>query len=189
MFNADQIEGLPEGREAAAPALPVTGAALDASLEGFYGALGMDLRHGGDRAFYSPLGDYVQMPPVAAFHTTGDYYGTLGHEAIHWTGGAGRLNRIALIPAARAEYAFEELVAEIGSCFLAAEIGGVPDLENSAAYVASWLTALKGDRKFVLKAASEASVAVGWALKRAGRVVEAEEDEPEDEAPVLAQAA
>ncbi len=181
VFNAEQIDGLREGRGAAA-APKDNGARAIAEREAIFGALGMDLRIGGDRAYYHLLLDYVQMPAVAQFVSADAYYGTLAHETIHWTGAAGRLGRHAKTPESRAAYAYEELVAEIGACFLTSQIGGDFDLANSAAYISGWLKALQSDRKFVFKAASEASAAVEMILRKAGRLGQEAADAPDEEA-------
>lgn len=108
------------------------------------------IHYGGDRAYYSPTGDYVQMPRREAFFTAEDYYSTLGHELSHATGAASRLNRPMDSLYANAEsYALEELRAEIASTYFCAELGvniSEKALESHQAYVASWLKAIKTGR-------------------------------------------
>ncbi|WP_242601712.1 zincin-like metallopeptidase domain-containing protein, partial [Thalassovita autumnalis] len=89
------------------------------------------------------------------------------HKA-HWTGSEKRLERIKKF-ANREAYAFEELVAEIGACFLGAQIGVAPEFDQSAAYVEGWLKALKEDKRAVFRAASEAQKATDFALQAAGQ--------------------
>lgn len=101
------------------------------------------------------------MPPIATFFSAAKYYGTLGHEITHWSGGEKRLDRIKKFND-RTAYAFEELVAEIGACILAVKLGIEPDFDQSAAYVDSWLKALKDDKNLIFKAASEAQKAVDY---------------------------
>jgi antirestriction protein ArdC len=91
---------------------------------------------------------------------------------IHWTGSEKRLERIKKL-ANREAYAFEELVAEIGACFLGAQIGVAPKFGQSAAYVEDWLTALKEDKRAIFRAASEAQKAADFVLEAAGRSKEA----------------
>ncbi|AUR22521.1 zincin-like metallopeptidase domain-containing protein [Phaeobacter inhibens] len=79
----------------------------------------------------------------------------------HWSGGEKRLDRIKKFND-RSAYAFEELVAEIGACILAVKLGIEPDFDQSAAYVESWLKALKDDKNLIFKAASEAQKAVDF---------------------------
>ena len=108
------------------------------------------------------------MPPIATFHDAAGYYGTLAHEVIHWTGSEKRLERIKKF-ANREAYAFEELVAEIGACFLGAQIGVAPEFGQSAAYVEGWLTALKEDKRAIFRAASEAQKAADFVLHATGQ--------------------
>jgi antirestriction protein ArdC len=110
-----------------------------------FAATGADVRHGGDRAFYSPDGDFIQLPPKQAFSNPHEYYGVFAHESVHWTGHVSRLNRLNKLARFGSEsYAVEELVAELGGTFLLAELG-IPqagDLTNVTAYLASWLKVL-----------------------------------------------
>ena len=85
---------------------------------------GATIRHGGDRAFYMPSEDRIQMPVKEAFDTEADYYSTAMHELVHWTGHSSRLDRkLDTTRFGDNAYAFEELVAELGSCFLSAHTG------------------------------------------------------------------
>jgi len=86
----------------------------------------------------------------------------------HWTGSENRLERIKKF-ANREAYAFEELVAEIGACFLGAQIGVAPEFDQSAAYVEGWLKALKEDKRAIFRAASEAQKAADFVLHAAGQ--------------------
>ena len=169
VFNADQIEGLPEDYYIRAEAPRDLGTAEDPELEAFFGRTGAEILTSDDpRAYYSPAKDHIHMPPIATFHDAAGYYGTLAHEVIHWTGSEKRLERIKKF-ANREAYAFEELVAEIGACFLGAQIGVAPELDQSAAYVEGWLKALKEDKKAIFRAASEAQKAADFVLQAAGQ--------------------
>jgi len=169
VFNADQIEGLPEGYYIRPEAPRDLGTAEDSELEAFFGRTGAEILTSDDpRAYYSPAKDHIHMPPIATFHNAEGYYGTLAHEVIHWTGSEKRLERIKKF-ANREAYAFEELVAEIGSCFLGAQIGVAPELDQSAAYVEGWLKALKEDKKAIFRAASEAQKAADFVLQATGQ--------------------
>ena len=99
------------------------------------------------------------MPPIATFFEASRYYGVLGHETVHWDFGPKRLDTQKVNCNKRA-YAFNELVAEIGACFLGVQLGVQPDFDQSAAYVKSWLRALKDDKDLIFKAAAEAQKAV-----------------------------
>lgn len=87
---------------------------------------------------------------------------------VHWTGSEKRLERIKKF-ANREAYAFEELVAEIGACFLGVQIGVTPEFDQSAAYVEGWLKALKEDKRAIFRAASEAQKATDFVLHAAGQ--------------------
>lgn len=157
VFNGSQIEGL--------EALPARSHAIEPVLaaEGVVDGLkatGLVVLHGGSTASYSPKMDVIRMPEKADFHSTEDYYATLLHECSHSTANAKRMNRPML--SARfgsAEYAKEELRAEIASAMLSAELGIPLDqkqIESHAAYVASWIEALRNDKNEIFRAAGEA---------------------------------
>lgn len=174
VFNVEQIDGLPE-RYKAKPIEVMGGAERIDVLESFFAKIGATLHHGESYSpRYIPSLDVIQMPPVESFELASRYYGTLSHEHIHWTGHKSRLNRLETT---KAGYAFEELIAELGSCFLVSQIGGELNLELSAAYLQAWLKALKDDKQFIFKAASAAQKAVDMLLTLGGIAapVEAEE--------------
>jgi antirestriction protein ArdC len=102
------------------------------------------------------------MPDIQAFRNSESYYATLAHEMTHWTRHETRLNRdFGRKRFGDAGYAMEELVAEIGAAFLCADLGITPETrEDHAAYVASWLKALKNDKRAIFTAASYAQRAV-----------------------------
>ncbi|MCE2841242.1 MAG: ssDNA-binding domain-containing protein [Novosphingobium sp.] len=117
------------------------------------------LEHGGGSAFYRPSSDTIHMPDFGAFHTPEHYYAVLFHEATHWTGAKHRLDRLGNY--AGEGRAVEELIAELGAAFLCAEFGiEQTTRDDHVSYIASWLSQLKGDKKFIVHAASHASKAV-----------------------------
>lgn len=130
----------------------------------------VSLNHGGNSAFYQPSQDYIQMPNKKDFKATADrnaiqnYYGTLCHEFIHWTGHKTRTKRLDVgARFGNESYAFEELVAELGSVFLCIEQGLVPQpTEDNIKYVNSWIKALKNDKRLIIKAASLAQKACDY---------------------------
>jgi antirestriction protein ArdC len=132
------------------------------------------IKTGLDRAFYSPAGDFVGMPAAEQFRTSEDFYSVLFHELTHSTGHQSRLNRKGVTGTegewsafGSTPYAKEELVAEMGAAFLCGQVGIVErTLDNSAAYVASWLQRLKDDRKLVVHAAAQAQKAADFILGR-----------------------
>mgnify|MGYP002777318683 CR=1 FL=1 len=166
VFNAAQVDGaaLPAST---APALPE--AARIAEAEAFFAALpGLDLRHGGNAAFYSPSTDHVQMPPFGQFREAAGYYGVLAHEASHWTGHSSRLARDLTGRFGSGAYAAEELVAELGAAFALAALGlAAEPREDHARYVAHWLGLLRGDRRAIFTAAGKAQAAADWLLAAA----------------------
>ncbi len=163
VFSADQIEGLPaEFYGIKAAEAQDLGTEPNAELDAFFAATAIALETTLEpRAYYHPARDVIHMPPIATFHDARGYYATLAHEEVHATGHKSRLDRLEM-NRDRQAYAFEELVAEIGSCMVCATLGLEPDFGQSAAYVEGWLRALKDDTRLIFKAASEAQKAVDW---------------------------
>lgn len=165
VFNTDQIDNLPEKYSPKPIAnKPITNGASTVAAESFFVNLVMDLRHGGDRAFYHSTEDYVQLPEFNKFHTPTDYYCTLGHESIHWTKAKNRLDRDLNQKRGGDEgYAMEELVAELGSAYLAADLGiAAKPRKDHANYIATWLSMLRDDKRAIFTAASYAEKAIGY---------------------------
>ena len=175
MFNIAQCEGLRSGL-AADPA-PLPEREIEPVAEAVIAASGVDFRIGGDRAFYAPSLDYVQVPCRQAFFAQIDYYRTALHELTHATGYVSRLNRDLTHSFGSKDYAREELVAEMGSAFLCAALGIVPSVRH-ADYLASWLDVLREDNRAIFRAASQASKAADWLLARYGEA----RDEAQSEA-------
>ncbi len=167
VFNADQIDGLPEEFYILPEPARDLGTEADPELEAFFASTGADIITTNEPcAYYRHDTDQIHMPPVQTFINTARYFGVLAHEAIHWSGVDKRLGRNKKHKNS-AERAREELCAEIGSCILGVKLGIEPDFEQSAAYVASWLEALKNDKGLIFKAASEAQKAVDFILEAA----------------------
>lgn len=163
VFNADQVEGFEA--EDTTPVVPDQTERLD-QAEAFVAASGADIRHGGDRACYSPSGDYIQMPPRERFTgsetstATESYYATLLHELTHWSGHRSRCDRDLSGRFGNAAYAMEELIADLGAAFLCSDLGITAEPRaDHASYLASWLKVLKNDTKAIFTAASRASEA------------------------------
>ena len=110
----------------------------------------------GDRAFYSPSKDEIHLPDREQFKTTGAYYGTALHELGHWTGHKSRLDRELAQPFGSEGYAKEELRAELASYFMSNQIGIEHDPGQHAAYVKSWVKALKEDKNEIFRASRDA---------------------------------
>ena len=126
--------------------------------------------HGYVAAAYSPLTDIVRMPKPERFDSNEAYYSTLFHELTHSTGHSDRLGRnldAKLAAYGSPDYSREELVAEMGAAFLCGETGILePCIDQSSAYIAGWLKALKNDRKLVVTAAGQAQKAADHILNR-----------------------
>jgi antirestriction protein ArdC len=164
VFNAEQCDGLPAQYSAKAEFPALTPMERLESADRFFAATGADIRHGGTRAYYAEGSDFVQMPPFETFRDAESYAATLAHELTHWTKHDKRLAR----DMGRAKwgdegYAREELVAELGSAFLCADLGITPETrEDHAAYIATWLKVLKDDKRFIFSAASHAQRAADY---------------------------
>lgn len=160
VFNVEQIEDLPAHFYAVAePQLDPVQRIEHA--EEFFAATKADIRHGGNQAYYAIGADYVQMPPFEAFRDAESYYATLAHETTHWTRHPSRLERdFGRKRFGDEGYAMEELVAELGSAFLAADLELTPEVrEDHAAYIGSWLKVLKQDKRAIFSAAAHAQKA------------------------------
>jgi antirestriction protein ArdC len=150
VFNVEQIEGLPAPYYVKPePLTPTIG--REETLESFFASAKGDIRHGGDRAYYALQPDYVQMPPL---------------EMTHWTCHPSRLDRdFGRKRWGDEGYAREELVAELGSAFLCAELGITPETRpDHAAYIKSWLPMLKNDKRAIFSATADAQRAVNYLL-------------------------
>lgn len=163
VFNVDQIEGLPEHyHHHPKPVLDPIERIEEADR--FFVNTGAVIRHGGSKAFYAPSIDVIQMPPFEAFRDAASYAAVLSHETVHWTASPSRVGRdLSRYAKDRSERAREELVAEIGSALLCADLGIVPELEprpDHAAYVGSWLKVLADDKRAIFQAAAHAQRAV-----------------------------
>lgn len=165
VFCVDQIDDLPDhyyGR----PAPSIAPGQRIAHVDGFFANTGATIRHGGDKAFFAPALDLIQMPPFESFSDAESYAATLAHECVHCTAPAHRVNRdLSRYAKDRSERAREELVAELGACFLSADLGIVPELEpraDHASYLASWLEVLSNEKRFIFSAAAHAQRAVTY---------------------------
>jgi antirestriction protein ArdC len=162
-ISSEQIDGLPEMYYAKAAPVPDPVARIE-HAEKFFAATGATVKHGGNQAYYAPGPDYVQMPPFEAFRDAESYYGTLAHECTHWTKHRTRLDRDCGRKSwGDAGYAAEELVAELGSAFLCADLElALEPREDHAAYLATWLEVLKNDSRAIFTAAAHAQRAADY---------------------------
>ena len=164
VFNAEQCENLPAHYTAKADPPALTPLQRIEAADRFFAATGADIRHGGTRAFYAEGPDYVQMPPFETFRDAESHAATLAHELTHWTKHDKRLARdMGRLKHGDEGYAREELVAELGSAFLCADLGITPEIRTDhAAYIASWLKVLKDDKRLIFSAASQAQRAADY---------------------------
>ena len=154
MFNTEQVVGLNVEKEALYNHDPATiGDAIKIPK-----ALGVKLA-GGEPSF-NLMTDTIKMPDLNRFTTPEAFMTTLAHECVHSTGHKKRLDRDMTGRFGDEKYAFEELIAELGAAFIAAEWGLSYRLENHAAYLNSWLKALESDPKHIVNAATKANKAV-----------------------------
>jgi len=160
VFNVEQCENL----DMTKLKVPVAPKAGETDMNAVATRVGAIVRHGGNRAFYTTKGDYVQIPGVEAFKSVDNYQSTLAHELTHWTGNEKRCAREFGKRFGDAAYAFEELVAEIGSAFLCARHGIALDGLQHPQYVANWLSVLKGDKRAIFTASSKAKEAAGFLM-------------------------
>jgi antirestriction protein ArdC len=161
VFNTDQCENLPEALTSA-PA-PVPEGLVLPHAEALIVATGADFRIGGERAFYSPNHDFIQVPRPDAYFEPINWHRTALHELGHWVGHASRLGRDLSGAFGSALYAKEELIAEITSAFVCASLDIVPTVRH-ADYVGSWLEVLRDDDRAIVRAASAASKAADYLL-------------------------
>ena len=153
VFHASQIDGIPE----LAPAVATKAVAERIEdVEIIVQASGVPVRIGGDRAFYNPTFDFIQLPPDEVFHSQELRAATLFHELSHASGHVSRLNRDLSGGFGSMSYAKEELRAELASYAIGSMIGLPCDVPNHASYLQSWIGALKQDRREIFHAAAEA---------------------------------
>jgi len=163
VFNAQQMDGIP----AYVPRQHSPFEAVQAGEQILENSGAQVIHDQADRAFYHRAQDRIHLPPKEAFRNAAGYYGTALHELAHWSGHPSRLNRPTLTESYRfgdANYAREELRAELASVFLAAERGIPHDPEQHAAYVDTWIQALQQDKHEIFRAAHDASAITDYLL-------------------------
>jgi antirestriction protein ArdC len=162
VFNVEQIDGLPLATEPGNSA--ETFDALPGA-ESLFRNSGANIIEKGQNAFYVPLTDEIWLPERRLFSDAANFYATGLHELVHWSGAKGRLNREMKGKFGSEDYAFEELIAELGSAFLMADLRIVGEVQHES-YIASWLKALKNDKRYIFKAASAASKAHRYLMEK-----------------------
>tara|TARA_R110002072_G_scaffold22383_20_gene78338 strand:- start:129622 stop:130569 length:948 start_codon:yes stop_codon:yes gene_type:complete len=169
IFNADQCDDLPAMYSPEPLMEPVEPAGRRRRIDAFFARIDAQLRHKGSEAYYEPVRDRITMPPTTLFEGFDHYYATLAHELLHWTGHSSRLDRDLKNRFGSKAYAAEELVAELSSAILGAELGlPVTHLDNHASYISHWLKLLKSDDRAMLMAAAKAEEASSLLLRLGG---------------------
>lgn len=135
------------------------------NINSFVKKLGVRIRFIGGASYFDVNRDEIYLPQVKDFSSKESFYSTLLHELIHWSGHSSRMNRDLKNKFASEDYAFEELVAELGSAFLCSHFGIRGKLQH-VSYIQSWLKKLQGDNKFIFRAASKAQKAVDYLLSK-----------------------
>lgn len=161
VFHASQIEGIPEWVPPTPAEVPWRSIEAADIIMRNSGAV---VKYGGDRAFYSPSNDFIQLPPVHAFKGPEELATTSLHELAHWTGHASRLDRGQASRFGSKSYAHEELVAELSSVFISQETGILWNPERHASYLDSWLKVLKEEPKALFQASAAAQKAADFCL-------------------------
>jgi antirestriction protein ArdC len=160
VFNVSQCDNLPAKIVAPHAAAHVVNLnTRDEIADAFIASTGAAIRHGEARAYYRPIGDYINLPPFETFEGTHRYYGVTFHELGHWTGAEKRLDRTFGKKFGDQSYSAEELVAELTSAFLCGEFGFDNDGAD-AAYIAHWVSFLNDHSGAIITAAAAASRAV-----------------------------
>ena len=161
VFNVDQCENLPDSVKAGKSMRVRNLDTRDALADEFLGSTAADIREGHGQAYYVPSHDFISMPAFEAFKGADHFYNVAFHELTHWTGHKSRLDRDLKHRFGERAYAAEELVAELGAAFLAAEFSFDGDVRN-AGYIATWIDLLKADKRAFFTACNRASKAAEY---------------------------
>jgi antirestriction protein ArdC len=171
LFNVAQIDGLPADLTTTASATPAKSFNQHQEAEQLLRNSQASIHYGFDSAYYSPSADKICLPARERFTSESNFYATALHELSHWTGSETRLNRSFGKRFGDDAYAFEELVAELGAAFTVGQLGMIDaTIEAHADYVQSWIKVLKGDKKAIFTAASQAAKASDFILNQEASV-------------------
>lgn len=169
-FNLDQIDGIEDPN---ASELPEATHQQNPDADAFIESTGALICFGNYGPSYSPAPDLIRCPERRRFATAGDYYATLTHELTHWTAHESRLARDLSGRFGDASYAAEELIAELGSAFVCADLGIEGTLQEHASYLDHWIDILNADKRAIVKAASLASAAHQYLMASTAEVLAA----------------
>jgi antirestriction protein ArdC len=185
VFNTDCLDDSDSDHKIAAylekyqPSQSLNTSNRNKAIDDFIAAQNAVITYQGDRAFYVPAQDIIQLPEWQYFFSGNAFAATAIHELAHWTGHESRLDRKLTSEHSRQAYAYEELIAELGSAMVCSQFGIESELVNHASYLDYWLSALKSDKKIFFKAAKQASRAANYLLRNAG-LLPTEEEESQD---------
>ena len=182
VFNVAQIDGLPDRFTPTPQLVAEPGSAQDdahrAEIDAFIASTSVAIVYGGNEACYIPSRDVIHMPHAASFETYALFGATAAHELTHWTGHSTRLNRSLANRFGDEAYSAEELVAELGSALIGADLGlPVAHLDNHASYIEHWLRILRADERALMTAAARAEEAATFLLSRAKQEPCTDEDD------------
>ena len=173
VFNACDVEGMPEIETARNGDIR-----MDELVRAVSDGMGVEiLLDGGDQAFYAPYEDRIHLPEPGCFESEYAFNATALHELSHSTGHAARLDRQLTCLSDPARYAYEELVAEMSSCFMGFGLRSEPGkahIENHKAYVQNWIRAIRDRPETLVRAIRDAQRAAGYMDWKAGRITEQE---------------
>lgn len=161
IFNVAQCENLPDSIINGKPTRIRNPDTRDELADEFLRSTGADIREGQGEAYYAPGADFISLPRFEAFKSADHFYNVSFHELTHWTGHKSRLDRDLKHRFGERAYAAEELVAELGAAFLAAEFSFDGDVRN-AGYIATWIELLKADKRAFFTACSKAQAAADY---------------------------
>lgn len=168
VFNLDQVDGIPHPKEPEVENQFTPIETAEQIIENMQ--CKPVIQYGGNRAYYSPMLDYVQMPDRESFNSPEGYYDTLFHELSHATGHGNRLGRKGVMEPSyfgSHDYSAEELCAQFSSSMVLGHLGiEQQTIENSAAYIQNWLKVLKNDKKCLVLAAAQAQRAADFILNK-----------------------
>jgi antirestriction protein ArdC len=188
VFNGSQVDGIPPYAPPTVTEAPWRRPeATDIILRNS----GADIRIGGERAFFSPATDHIQLPPESAFSSGEAWSAVACHELAHWTGHVSRLNRDLSGRFGSQDYSREELRAELSSLYIGTALGIPTDISNHASYIESWIAILKNDRREIFRAAADAQRIADYCLGfhpdySGGALADFDIEEPHDHLAVAA---
>ena len=173
VFNAADVEGMPE------ISIPENeDVQMDEMVRKLSEGMGVPiLLDGGDRAYYSPHQDKIHLPSPGSFENEYAFNSTALHELSHSTGHPTRLNRPQSGMYGTSQYAYEELVAEMCSCFMGFDLQAQASsnhIDNHKAYVQSWIQAIREKPEMLIKAIKDAQSAASYMDWKAGLITEQE---------------